>query len=190
MQTYDSKTLNIFHFFLIFHIIKIKWKYVCTVFCNLTIQQGSAYFTNSTQCAFWDRKEPPHYTSHPPPWLCGCRVEEEFVTIKPVHHMLPRSREIVIFCLSICISPGLGHLGQLMRSYKCFHLHLQTLLPAVTPLCLNPKYVVRSCSRAFLCLCDGWYMQQFFTKRTTIVTTDALCKSALRYCHGLLLLSF
>ena len=125
-----------------------------------------------------------------PPWLCGCRVEEEFVTIKPVHHMLPRSREIVIFCLSICISPGLGHLGQLMRSYKCFHLHLQTLLPAVTPLCLNPKYVVRSCSRAFLCLCDGWYMQQFFTKRTTIVTTDALCKSALRYCHGLLLLSF
>lgn len=74
--------------------------------------------------------------------------------------MLPRSREIVIFCLSICISSGLSHLGQLIRLYKCFHL--QTLLPAVTPSRLNPKYVVRSCSSAFLCLCDACYMQHAY----------------------------
>lgn len=76
--------------------------------------------------------------------------------------MLPRCREIKMFCLSVCISSGLGHLGQLIRLYKCFHLHLHTLLPAVTPLCLNPKYVGCSCSSAFLCLCDGWYMQHAY----------------------------
>lgn len=34
--------------------------------------------------------------------------------------------------------------------------------PAVTPLCLNPKYVACTCSSACLCLPDGWYMQRAY----------------------------
>lgn len=111
-----------------------------------------------------DRKEPPCITCHRCWWWRRLFLYSQFIR----RSLAPGKSKF-----SACQSAFLLASAAQANWFACANVFiciLQPLLPAVTPLCLNPKYVACTCSSACLCLPDGWYMQRAYNAHRPLLS--------------------